>query len=217
MKRRAPDGFTLLEMLLAISLISLITGSIMGGVTLGRRAWETTRASEALDEVESAVRGVSGLVARGYLFSLDQQNFTPQNALEGQQQQQRLVFQGAPDACRFVSLSEGGAQWGGLILTEIGADPGTDGTAALAVWTRVFRPKEGFAPTRAEMKRTVVLEGLASIELSFFGVQEQGKPAVWSPIWKNATALPSLVSIRIGANRLGRVIEAQATVAIRQQ
>lgn len=210
MKRRAPDGFTLLEMLLAISLIALITGSIMGGLHLGRRTWETTRASEALDEVESAARGVTGLIARSYLLSTEQQQGLPPPP-----EQQLRVFQGAPEACRFVMLSEGGAQWGGLILTEIGGAPGNE-SVELAVWTRVFRLQEGFAPSRGEMRKTVLLRNIASFELAYFGSPEEGRPKVWSAAWTNPKHMPELVSVKIGANRLGRVIEVAATVAIRE-
>ncbi len=214
MKRRAPDGFTLLEMLLAISLIALITGSIMGGLHLGRRAWETTRASEALDEVENAARGVTGLIGRSYLFSTEQQQSGP-TPPPGQQQQQLRMFQGAPEACRFVMLSEGGAQWGGLILTEIGGEPGNE-SVELAVWTRVFRLQEGFGPSRGDMRKTVLLRNIASFELAYFGSPEEGRPPVWSAAWTNPKRMPTLVSVKIAANRLGRVIQAAATVAIRE-
>ena len=56
MKRRAADGFTLLELLLAISLMAMITSSIMGGVHLGRRAWETSRASDSSNENDPCLR-----------------------------------------------------------------------------------------------------------------------------------------------------------------
>lgn len=205
MKRRAADGFTLLELLLAISLMAMITSSIMGGVHLGRRAWETSRASEVLDEVESAVHGVAGLIARSYSIAPDPNSLTPPP-----------LFQGRPESCRFVALSEGGAQWAGLILTEIGGGEGREGPE-LVVWTKVYHPKEGFSPSREEMRKTVVLENVASFQLAFFGAQEQGRPASWSQGWNNPKSQPTLVSIKIGANRLGRVIEAAATVALRQQ
>lgn len=208
MKRRAPDGFTLLELLLAISLLSLITASIMGGVHMGRRSWETSRASDALDEVDNAMRAATGVVARSFLFTPEP---TQLNAAE-----QPPLFLGAPANCRFVSLSEGGAQYGGLILTEIGVDDGPDG-AELAVWTKVYRPKEGLSPNRGSMKKTVILAGVTGVEFFYFGAQQQGSAQAWSGGWKSATALPALVSIKFGARRLGRVIELSSTVALRQQ
>lgn len=207
MKRRSPDGFTLLELLLAISLLSLITASIMGGVHMGRRSWETTRASDALDEVENAMRAATGLVVKGFLFTPDQSQLTGA--------EQPPLFLGSPQSCRFVALSEGGAQFGGLILTEIGVDDGPDG-AELAVWTKVYRPKEGLSPNRGSMKKTVILTGVASLEFAYFGAQQQGSPPAWASGWKSPIALPALVSIKFGAKRLGRVVEMASTVSTRQ-
>lgn len=217
MRRRRRDGFTLLELLLAISILSMITAAIMGGIRLGTRAWDTTRASDSLDEVEGGIRAVAALLGRGYTVATDQmqQQFTAEGPPP--------PFAGAASAASFVALSEGGAQWGGLIVTEIGVEAGSSGSE-LAVWTKPFRPRQGLAIPRAAMKKTVVLKDLAFFELSYFGAQQaqqgfgqQPQPPVWSSSWASRTGLPDLVRIRIGANRLGRVIEAQATVAIRQR
>jgi general secretion pathway protein J len=206
MKRRAPNGFTLLELLLSVILLSMITASIMGGVHLGRRAWETSRSSEALDEVESAIRSVVWLIGRSYAIAVMQQ-FSPEPPAQ---------FEGFSNACRFIALSEGGAQWAGLVVTEIGVEAGPEGSE-LVVWTKLFRSQEGLAVDRSTMKRTVVLKGLANFQLAFFGAPRQGQPPVWTPDWKGRVGIPELVSITLGANRLGRVIEASATVAVRQQ
>lgn len=206
MRLRAPDGFTLLELLLAISLLSLITGSILGGLHVGRRAWETSRVSESLDEVENTLRAVSMLLARSYSVPI-----ASQDATTGQ-----ILFDGKPDACRFIMLSEGGAQWGGLIVAEI-AGEANGPTANLVVWTSVFRSVESASADRGAMNRTVILKDLTSIRLSYFGVVEQSKPPVWTDNWARRIALPQLIAIKIGANRLGRAIELSTTVATRQQ
>jgi len=220
MKRRAPDGFTLLELLLAVSLLSLISASIMGGIHLGRRTWESSRASEALDDVENAIRATAGLIGRGYSISAEQMQMQRQPLSA---EPPPAPFVGVANVFNFVALSEGGAQWGGLILTEIGVDNGPEGSE-LVVWTRPYRPRDGLKIGREAMKRTVILKNIAFFELSYFGAQQeqqgfglQRQPAAWSQAWNSRTGLPELVSIRIGANRLGRVMEAQATVAIRQR
>jgi general secretion pathway protein J len=199
MKRPSPDGFTLLELLLAISLMALIVSTIMGGVGIGRRAWETSHASEALDEVETATRGVASLLAR---------SFAPASEARTSSAPQ-VIFEGTQQGCRFVALSDGGAQWGGLLLVEIVGE-GTD----LAVWTGVYRRQEAAGSGRAGMRRTVLLKGVASFELAFFGPSREAKGLGWSRGWSAADSLPQLVSIRIGAYRLGRLIEAATTVAL---
>jgi general secretion pathway protein J len=213
MKRRAPDGFTLLELLLAVSLLSMITASIMGGIHLGRRSWETSRASDALDEGESAVRVTTGLLSKAFLAAPDQTQ-----SLQGPPP----VFVGSAGGCRFIALSEGGAQWGGLILTEIGVENGPDGPA-LAVWTKVYRPQEGLGAGRAGMKKTIVADGLSAIRFAYYGAPEEApgqaqlRAPAWSEAWRSATNLPALVSVRIVLRRMGRDIEVSAAVAPRQQ
>ncbi len=206
MMRRRRNGFTLLELLLAIVLLSLITASIMGGVHLGRRSWETSRASEALDEIEAATRAASSLLGKSFASHHDDLG----------QPEPPPVFLGAANGCRFVMLSEGGAQWGGLILTEIGVDNGPEGEQ-LAVWTKVYRPREGLNPQRATMRKTVILDGLEGLQISYFGAQRPDQAPAWSATWSSSQGPPALISIRVAARRLGRVVEAASTVAVRQQ
>ncbi|PPD25349.1 MAG: prepilin-type cleavage/methylation domain-containing protein [Methylocystis sp.] len=208
MKRPRRDGFTLLELLLSLTLISLITASIMGGIHLGRRSWENSRAGEALDEIEGAVRTASKLIGASFVI-------VPEQTQSGRTDPSP-IFIGAANGCRLVMLSEGGAQWGGLIVVEIALDSGPNGDD-LAVWTKVYRAKEGLGPARETMRKTVVLEGLAGLEFSYFGAQQPGKAPTWSSRWTSADVLPALVNIKVSAKRFGGVIETGSTVAIRQQ
>lgn len=214
MKIRHSDGFSLLEVMLTVSLFALITTSIMGGVHLGRRSWETSRASESLDEVDSAVRVATELIGKSFIVTTDQ---APQGF-----QGPSMTFNGAPNSCRFVALSEGGAQWGGLIVTQIGVEDGPNG-ATLAVWSKPYHPGTGLTVDRDNMTKTILAESLVSIKFGYFGVTEpspgqlQAAPPSWSDSWRGVSSLPSLVSVTIVLRRLGRDVEAMATVALRQQ
>jgi general secretion pathway protein J len=205
MKNGAGRGFTLLEMLLAITLLSMIMGVILGGLHLGRRAWETGRVYEAVSEVEEAARAIRAQ----FSHTLPIQTMKRDNSFG-------LAFQGGPSGCRFVALSEGGGQWGGLIATQIASD-GASEVADIAIWTRVFRAEEWGDEAGRDMRMTSVLRGVAYFKLSYFGEIEKGHPPAWSDQWIDREALPLLVSVRIGANRSGRVVDASFTVALRQR
>src|SRR5208283_1811091 len=100
MRRHARAGFTLLEMLLAITLLSMIVTAIIGGLHLGRRAWETGKTYETVSEIEEAARAINGQLARAASVRMPKANGG-----------QSVAFHGLSDSCRFLALSEGGAQW----------------------------------------------------------------------------------------------------------
>jgi len=204
MRTSARAGFTLLELLLSLAILSLITGSIVGGLHLGKRAFETGKAYEEVNEVEEAARALASQLASAsavYVTSPDKM--------------QVVGFLGQPDGCRFLALSQGEAQWGGLVLTEIGGDE----TRAdeIEVWTRAYRPSEGFSIARAVMSKTPILRNTAYFKLSYFGVIEKDHPPVWTDTWGFRDVSPLLVAATVGARRSGHVVDVSFTVALPQR
>jgi general secretion pathway protein J len=204
MKRAPRSGFTLLEMLLAITLLSMIVTAILGGLHLGRRAWETGKTYESVSEIEEAARALNAQLARAASVRMPRANGG-----------QFVVFRGTPDRCRFVALSEGGAQWGGLILTEIAGPPGPHEDVAL--WSGVFRPSQGIDVPRDSMRRVSILRNAASFRLSYFGEVEEGRPPAWTDQWIDHPDLPLLVGVRLAGESGGRTVDVSFVVALRQR
>ena len=203
--RRGPRlGFTLLEMLLAITLLSLIVSAILGGLHLGRRAWEAGKTYETVSEIEESARAINGQISRAIAIRIPRAN-----------NEQIVAFHGLPDSVRFLALSEGGAQWGGLILTEIGHSDGADDEVAL--WSRVFRPADGFEPPRESLRRVSLLRDVVYFRLSYFGQLETGRPPVWTDEWIGRLTLPLLVSVRVAGKSSGRTVDVSFVVALRQR
>lgn len=205
MSARRDAGFTLLELLLALGLLTLITSTVLGGLHLGRRAWETGRNYEARGEIEAAALAISNLLERSF----------PAMVVE-RRDRLTVVFSGRPDGCFFTSLSEGETQRGGLVLTEIGL-LSTSGRTDLAVWTKVFRAETALSTAREDMRETEALRDLASFDLAYFGVVDQDRPAVWVDSWLERDRLPQLISVHLAAKRKGRRIETSFFVALPQQ
>lgn len=204
MKIRPRDGFTLLELLIALSLVGMMVAALVGGLRIGTRAWESGRMSASLDEAEFAARAIAEQFERAFPASLRRDNGAP-----------TIAFDGGPASCRFVALSEGDAQWGGLVTTEIGGDASRRGPV-LAAWTRVFREND-FGEAREAMRRTVLLENLVYVRLSYFGAPAPSQPALWRDDWRNASLPPRLVSVRLGLRGPRGVIETSATAALLQR
>ncbi len=205
MRRGAGAGFTLLEILLAMTLMSLILASIGSGLHLGRRSWETGLLYESVAEVEEAARAVAAQLAQVFPVSL---------AREGAAA--TVAFNGRANACRFVTLSEGGGQWGGLNLMEIGDQAGGRGSE-VTVWTRVFRAEEWANAARQSTRAVSLLRDAAYFRLSYFGEVRKGSRPVWSDDWVDRESLPLLIGVRLGARRFGRVVDASFVVAVRQR
>lgn len=197
---RRSRGFTLIEALLSIALMSLIVGTIAGGFRLGKRVWDTGRDYEGVQEVEEAAGALAAILARAFPVQLNRRDGAP-----------TVAFEGRPDRIRLVTTSDGGADWGGLALTEISVS-GDD----LALRSGVLRPEAWFGGTGGPSRSAIALRGLAAFELAYFGSPEPNAPAAWTKSWVQRVAAPKLVSVRLTAKRNGRLIDASFIVRLRQ-
>jgi prepilin-type N-terminal cleavage/methylation domain-containing protein len=195
-RRRA--GFSLLEVLLAVTLLAMITAAILGGLHLGKRAWETGRDYESVGEVEEAANAIAAILARAIPLPVAQND-----------QDQIVTIRGSGDHLRLVTVYEGGASWAGLMLTEIGLS-GHD----LSIWTNVFRAQSWRGSDRGRPVKA--LTGVVTFELSYFGAPTAEAPPRWTNSWIDQHLAPQLVAVKLVALRNRKRIDASFTVAIRQ-
>lgn len=205
MRARADAGFTLLELLLAMALLALITGALLSGFHIGKRAWDVGRSHESANEIEGAARAISDLLSHALPVVMPRSDNAPV-----------VAFSGGPNGCAFVALSEGDTQRGGLIHTEIGL-VSLSKRLDLDIWTKVFRNVAHFPLAREEARSTAALSGLTLFELAYFGAVEPNRPPEWRSDWSERETLPLLVSARIVAKRFDRLIDVSFVVALRQQ
>ncbi|MBV8070720.1 MAG: prepilin-type N-terminal cleavage/methylation domain-containing protein [Acidobacteriaceae bacterium] len=184
-------GFTLVELLVALALLSVITTAILGGIDLTHRVWKTSPEREHRTEIETAAETLRTLLTQ----------MLPAVA-PGDDGMARLVFQGSPHELVAVNLSDGRSQVGGMALTRISfakgkADGDTTATGQIRISSTVFRAGTAFAPAPADAATSALFHNVVSFDITYFGVVTPGKPPVWQNQWLGQDHLPELVSARV--------------------
>jgi general secretion pathway protein J len=184
--RRA--GFTLIEVLIALVLVSLLSGLIFQVLSLSARAWDATEQRTATAE---RLRGVTGFLQR----TLAQSVPLSFNDVDGR----RLVFDGDDTRLRFVGRLPAHRGPDELYLLTLASVPQLDGRRRLEfAYARLTEEALRAAPEELPAGQTkVLLEGLADIEFEYFGPQGREGENAWRSDWLEAQRLPRLLRLRL--------------------
>jgi general secretion pathway protein J len=178
-------GFTLIELLVALTLLGLLMVALLGGLRLGARAWEVT--GERLDQtsrLQIVQDFLRGRISQAY--PLEAADATGET---------RLAFSGAPDRMAFVSvLPEHLAP--GLQRFTLGLVERDERVNLLLTW-QALAPEDETVGEAAAGER-VMLEGVAGLEIAYFGSRGAEDPPTWSAAWDEAPLrLPELIRLRV--------------------
>lgn len=182
----ASAGFTLLELLIAITLLGLLIAALFGGLRLGAAAWE--RSEERLDEsarLQVVQNFLRERLAQAYPLSADDEagGF-------------RLAFAGTGDALRFVTLMP---EYLGTGFAEfvLAVDDQSDPKNLILRWRRFDYPAGSPGPDAEEPQVKVLMEQIAALEIAYYGALGRGDTAAWREQWLDAAAMPDLVRLRV--------------------
>ena len=186
-------GFTLIEMLVAISILALVLAMLPGTFSLAHRTWDATA---ILDHQARQDGGRSLLQAR---LTEAMPIFEPVGSGAV-----RLVFTGSAEALSFVAPSANGPQGAGLyrFSLEMKAQGGRNAlTVAIAPYASA-RP-DGDSATAEEH---VLYEDVAGSSFRYFGRKElRGTPS-WQTEWTRRDALPDAVELNIISGKSARTL-----------
>jgi general secretion pathway protein J len=174
-------GFTLVEVLVALALVSLLTAALLGGVGLGIHVWErvssrTARFDQALLVQEFLRRTISGVYP----------SFVRDSPTHG-----HIDFEGGRTLMRFVArtpISRGAGGYSRFVLSAEAADEG--------IALTVSAEPESVGAVESPGVRDVLLKRLRSVEFSYLGSDWQ-EPARWRDHWTSDADLPELIRIRL--------------------
>jgi general secretion pathway protein J len=180
---RDQTGFTLVETLVAITLLALLSIALTGGLRFGVDAW--ARSSAHSDQL-SRTTVVQGLLRRAvgeaYPYFLSKDPTRPY-----------VDFEGTSESLAFLASAP-------IVLGSVGRSrfrlsiAKHDGLSDL-VMTSQAELAAADAPTTVERK--MLLAGTAFIEFAYFGKLRSETNAEWHDSWTGQTALPQLLRVQV--------------------
>lgn len=210
-------GFTLIEVLIAMSLLSIMVVLLFGSLRICAQSWERGE-NKITDVNEVAVvdsffqRHLSSAIPLWNDFGLgDQKNTASQpgadaaNAGEGaanrpgigaapENQERILSFQGKKQSLQFVSVFPASAGRSGMQLFSIQLQQ-QDGEQVINVSLTPFFPVTEGQEWRQE--EVVLLRHVSDFSLAYFGADQTGESG-WQDEWLKKDVQPRLVKISIG-------------------
>jgi len=191
MKRPVSRGFTLLELLVAITIFSLVIAVLYAGYRLGIRSWESGERTHA---VVSELRVAGSFVRR---------HVTQAFPLAISRNSAWLVwFEGRPGRLVFVTAMPAHLGQGGMYEMTLQVDKQDDG-AVLTVSRRLLHPDAEPGKPGVDDQARALVGDLESATFAFFGAVGKSSEESWQSSWEGRQRLPRLVRLRLASKSAG--------------
>ncbi len=195
--RTSPNvkGFTLVELLLAITLMSMLLGLAYGGLSAAIRI---TESGQKLLEASGRVR-ITHQFIRRQLNQMQPLPFDIANDFE----ETRVVFEGSAKRIQFVAPMPGYLGQGGPQVQYLELVHGEEG------FDLIFSHQllQGYDPAfMIEREPIVLMEGIAQAQFEFLARDEAGELLGWAPSWDTPGTLPVAVSLELDLGEESRAV-----------
>jgi general secretion pathway protein J len=181
LENRPDAGFTLVELLVALGLLSFLSVILLGSLHFGLKAWERGAVhADRIDHVALVQSFLRRAIEDAYpLFAVDA-------ATEG-----RVDFEGTDSSLRLLSSAAHALRSGGRSRLSLAAVQGRQGLDLVVTATPELASDDG------ALTRKVLLANIQSIALSYFGRGRADREPAWHDRWTGEVRLPQLVRIRV--------------------
>ena len=190
----APQGFTLMETLIALVLLSLMLSILFSGLRLGAGSWDAAQ-RQVEDSTEWAI--AARFVHRQLAMAMPVKVFDIQPGV------QQLAFRGDADRVGFVSalpshLGGGGLRW---ITLYTGA---TEEGGGLLLSHRLYHPDTFAGMDFADAEATLLLPGVSRLDLRYYGQRRDDEAPAWFDTWSDER-LPLLIALDLTTTDARRI------------
>lgn len=179
-------GFTLLELLISLTILALFIPILFGGFSFGARVWERTE--RAQDQ-----QGL--IVVRTFLKRQLQSAALPlMSAFYGGAVK---TFSGQENELLFVaSLPQSAGAFGrGMYVLKMKTSK-EELKSIIVLWRPEFTTTEN-SDHIYEVTETTLIENVRRLSISYFGFAHNSQSDVWTSSWPDGEQLPQLVRIEI--------------------
>lgn len=176
-------GFTLIEVLIAMTLLSLMVVLLFSSLTIGAKSWE---------QGEKKIADVNEVAVVQQFFNHHLAHATPQWNDFDPEKDRVFSFQGKKQSLQFVSTFPASAERAGLQLFELELKKKQKQRFIAVTLTPFFPLAEGeeWFEDSIELVRDV-----ARLEFSYFGLNDETGEYVWQSEWLDKEQQPRLVKI----------------------
>ena len=175
----ASAGFTLLELLVSLTVLGFIAALAAGALDLGSRVWERTSGTvEALDEAFGAQDFLRELLAATY------------PAPRGEPGRNTVEFTGTRHSIEFRAPSPLSQTSHGYVPMRLFVDDERNNRRL------VLSVGEGGGEGGGD-RRLVLLDRLQEAAFGFFGTDDGGTTRAWREDWTDRQRLPGLIRVSI--------------------
>jgi general secretion pathway protein J len=186
-RRDAEAGFTLVELLVALALFSLLCSLLFGNVQFGMKAWQYGAVhAEQVDHTMVVQNLLRRILEEAYPLFIANDPTHP-----------HVDFDGSEKSLGFLSSAPNAAGSGGRYRFVVAVDQ-HDARTDLVMTSR---PELADALDRSLITRTALVADVEHVEFSYFGVAPPDRTAQWHNIWLQQSAMPQLVRIRARFHR----------------
>jgi general secretion pathway protein J len=181
------EGFTLIELVVAMMLLGIMMLLLYSGLTFALRGWDSAGAHGQL----VADRRLGENFLRREVMETFPMRWTDPFIY-------KLAFSGESNRLRFVSSRPPASTQGGLSLVAVEweRDPQTRGGRLVMRRAMPDDAANDFSPLDRASERTVLVDDVSAASFSYFGAETDFAEAKWEDNW-TYQKLPLLVRLRL--------------------